>query len=293
MWRSADHSAELIAAPYDLAVDVALLGTGKMGTAIARRLAGAGYEPILWNRSPDRARAVGVGRVATTAAEAAEQAEVVLSILYDAASLREVYAGLRPRPRQVFVDMSTAGADIPEELAARLAPAGAELLVAPILGSVPAVENGSALILVGGDGDATVRVFPVMAAFGQPEHAGSRRDAASLKLLSNAMLHVCSLAAAELMAAGRRAEVDPEAVFRLLCRTMPYLQLRRRGYLERSHDDPMFELSGAVKDQTLALELGRAHGAALPLLAVSRELYAMAELEHGREEMTAVIESYP
>ena len=274
-------------------MDVALLGTGKMGAAIARRLAGAGYEPILWNRTLDGARAVGVGPVATTAAEAAEPADVVLSILYDAASLRAVYASLRPRPGQVFVEMSTAGSDVPEELAARLAPAGAELLVAPILGTVPAVENGSALILVGGAGAAVARVLPILAAFGQPEHAGGRREAASLKLLSNAMLHVCSLAAGELMAAGRRAELDPDALFRLLCRVMPYLQVRRRGYLERSHDDPMFELSGAVKDQTLALELGRTYGAALPLLAVSRELYAMAEPEHGREEMTAVIESYP
>ena len=274
-------------------MNVALLGTGKMGAAIARRLAGAGLEPVLWNRTLDRARAVGVGRVAGTAAEAADSAEVVLSILYDASALREVYAGLRPRAGQVFVEMSTAGEDVPDELARPIESAGAELLAAPILGSLPAIEQASALILVGGDPAAFTRVQPVLAAFGQPEHAGTRRDAAALKLLSNAMLHVATLAAAELMATGRRAGLDEAAVFRLLCRTVPYLQARSRGYLERVHDRPMFELSGAVKDQGLALALGRAHGAAMPLLAVSRELFAMAEPEHGREEMTAVIERYP
>src|SRR5207302_5664013 len=121
-----------------------------MGAAIARKLAEARFEPILWNRTPERARAVGVGRVADSAAEAAEQADVVLSILYDAASLREVYGGLEPRRGQVFVEMSTAGPDVPEELAAGLEPAGAELLAAPILGSVPAIQQASALILVGG-----------------------------------------------------------------------------------------------------------------------------------------------
>jgi 3-hydroxyisobutyrate dehydrogenase len=274
-------------------VNVALLGTGKMGAAIARRLAGAGFELTLWNRTPERARAVGAGRVAESAAEATETADVVLSILYDAASLRQVYAGLRPRHGQVFVEMSTAGPDVPDELAAMLASAGVELLAAPILGSIPAIEQATALILVGGDGAAFERVRPVLAAFGQPEHAGTRREAAALKLLANAMLHVGTVAAGELMAAGRRARLDPEAVFRLLCRTMPYLQARRRGYLEHDHDNPTFALSGAVKDQGLALDLGRAHGAAMPLLALSRELYALAEPEHGSEEMTAVIEQYP
>ena len=279
--------------PYHWPVNVALLGTGKMGTAIARRIEGAGFDLTLWNRTPERARAVGAGRVASTAAEAVAGADVVLSILFDTASVREVYRGLEARTGQVFVEMSTAGPGVLEELAPRLLAGGGELLAAPILGSLPAIEQASALILVGGDPAAFARVQPVLAAFGQPEHAGTRRDAAALKLLSNAMLHVATLAAAELMATGRRAGLDEAAVFRLLCRTVPYLQARSRGYLERVHDRPMFELSGAVKDQGLALALGRAHGAAMPLLAVSRELFAMAEPEHGREEMTAVIERYP
>ncbi|HEY4025777.1 MAG TPA: NAD-binding protein, partial [Candidatus Dormibacteraeota bacterium] len=117
--------------------------------------------------------------------------------------------------------------------------------------------------------------------------------AAALKLLSNAMLHVSFLAAGELMAAARRSGLDPAAVFRLLCTIMPYLESRSRAYLERAYDRPMFQLSGAVKDQGLALDLGRAHGAAMPLLAVSREIYAMAEPQHGNEETIAVLETYP
>jgi 3-hydroxyisobutyrate dehydrogenase len=274
-------------------VNVALLGTGTMGAAIARKLAEAHFELTLWNRTAERARAVGAGRVAATAAEAAASADVVLSILYDAASLREVYGSLEPRRGQVFVEMSTAGPEIPDELAAALEAAGADLLAAPILGSVPAIQQASALILVGGDAAVFERARPVLAAFGEPEHAGTRVEAQSLKLLSNALLHICTLAAAELMAAGRRAQLDQQAVFRLLCRTVPYLQARSRGYLERAHDHPLFALSGAVKDQGLALDLGHAHGAAMPLLALSRELFAMAEPEHGAEEMTAVIERYP
>jgi 3-hydroxyisobutyrate dehydrogenase-like beta-hydroxyacid dehydrogenase len=274
-------------------VNVALLGTGKMGAAIARRLTGAGHDLIVWNRTLERARAVGVGRVAETPAEAAAAAEIVLSILYDAASVRQVYATLQPRPGQLFVEMSTAGAGVPDEIAGPITAAGADLLAAPILGSIPAIEQATALILVGGEAAAFKRARPVLAAFGQPELAGTRVEAEELKLLSNAMLHVCSLAAAELIATARKVQLDAATVLRLLSRIMPYLQARSRGYLERSHDQPLFALSGAVKDQSLALELGRDHGAAMPLLALSRELYALAEPQHGHEEMTAVIEQYP
>jgi 3-hydroxyisobutyrate dehydrogenase-like beta-hydroxyacid dehydrogenase len=274
-------------------VNVALLGTGKMGAAIARRLAAAGYDPILWNRTVERARAVGVGRVVETAAEAAAAADVVLSILYDPPSVREVYAGLQPRRGQVYVEMSTAGVEVPDELAATVEAAGAELLVTPIVGSIPAIERAEALILAGGDPAVFERVRPVLAAFGQPEHAGTRRQAAALKLLNNEMLYVVTLAAGELVAAGRREGVDQAVLFRLLSRLAPYLQARSRGYLEGSHDRPMFELSAARKDQDLALELARASGAATPLLSLTRDIFALAEPEHGREEITAVIEEYP
>lgn len=264
-----------------------------MGAAIARRLAGAGLDPILWNRTLDRAQAVGVGRVTASAAGAAAEADLVLSILFDAASVREVYGGLRPRPGQLFVEMSTAGPEVVEEIAGPLEAAGAGLLGAPILGSVPAIEQGRALILAGGDADLFERARPVLAAFGQPELGGSRPEVAALKLINNAMLHACSLVAAELMATARRAGLDPARTFGLLCRTMPYLRARSRGYLERSYDEPTFELSGAIKDQGLALELGRRHGAAMPVLGLSRELYALAEPAHGGDEFTAVMEAYP
>src|SRR2546430_798466 len=115
-----------------------------MGAAIARKLADARFELTLWNRTAERARAVGAGRVAATAAEAAASADIVLSILYDAASLREVYGGLEPPRRQVFVEMSTAGPEIPDELAAVLEAAGPAPPPAPLLGRGPGSGAGGA-----------------------------------------------------------------------------------------------------------------------------------------------------
>lgn len=264
-----------------------------MGTAIARRIGGAGFPLTLWNRTPERARAVGSGRVAATAAEAAAGADIVLSILFGPASVRQVYGGLQAHADQVFVEMSTAGPGVLEELAPRLLAAGGDLLAAPILGSIPAIEQASALILVGGDAAAFERASPVLQSFGQPEYIGTRREAAAMKLVNNAMLGATSVLAAELTAVARLAGLDAEATFRLLCRMIPYLQTRRRGYLEGRHENRLFDLSAMVKDLDLALDLGRQAGAAMPVVAQARELYAMAEPKHGKQEITAVIETYP
>jgi 3-hydroxyisobutyrate dehydrogenase len=271
---------------------VAVLGAGKMGSAVARRLHAVGHEVSVWNRTAERARAVGVGRVAATPEEAASAAEAVFSVLFGPDSVREVYGRLGPARGQVFADMTTGGPEVLDELAPRLEAAGAELLATPILGNPNTVAAGGALVLVGGHPAAFERLRPALEAIGQPELLGSRRDASGLKLIANAMLGACSAVTAELLATAGRAGLDPEATFKLLARTMPYIEARRRSYLEGVHQPAMFELSGMVKDLSLALDLGHRAGAAMPLTAVARETYAAAEPAHGGQEMTAVIERY-
>lgn len=271
---------------------VALLGTGKMGGAIARRVAGAGHELVLWNRTRSRAEEVGVGSVAATPEEAVRGREVVLSILFGPESVRETYGLLTPEAGQVYCEMSTAGPELPGLIAPLVEEHGAALLTCPILGSVPAIEDGSATLLVGGDERVAEKALPVLKTFSAPEPGGSREEAAALKLISNAMLGVTSAAAAELLNAGRRQGLDPARVFARVSGLVPYLNTRRRRYLERDHSGPMFELNGIRKDLDLALRGAHAAGAALPVTAAAGELYTLAEAEHGEDEMTAVIEVF-
>lgn len=267
---------------------VALLGTGKMGAAIARRLAAAGHDVHLWNRTAERARGVGVGTVHEQLPDAGRDAEVVLSILTDARAVRDVYAKLEPRAEQLFIEMSTAGADVLEEVAARFP----HLVAAPILGSVPAIENGTALILVGGAPADVARAEPVLKAFGEPRPAGTRRQAMALKLVNNAMFGVCTVVAAEIQAMGERAGLDPEDTFGIIERIMPYVRARKRGYTDHDHSAPLFFLKDLVKDLDLALALGHSAGATTPLIGLARELYAAAALDRPTDEVTAVIERY-
>ncbi len=133
---------------------VAILGTGKMGGAMARRLNNAGHEMTLWNRTRARAELLGVGKVADTPAEAARSSEIVISMLTDADAVRMAYLGkggaASAAQNQVFVEMSTAGPDVATEVASVIERSGAMFIEAPVMGSVPAVEAGSVVVLAGG-----------------------------------------------------------------------------------------------------------------------------------------------
>src|SRR5260370_41435759 len=92
-----------------------------MGGAMARRLATAGHELTLWNRTRSRAEALGVGRVAATPAEAASHAEAAISMLTDANAVQAAYLGddgaATVAKGKVFVEMSTARPYISKERA--------------------------------------------------------------------------------------------------------------------------------------------------------------------------------
>jgi len=102
---------------------VAVLGTGRMGGAIARRLAASGSDVIVWDRTTAKARALTVGRVASTPADAIRDAAIVISSLTNADAVREVYLGSNgafDNPatllEKLFVEMSTAGPESIEAL---------------------------------------------------------------------------------------------------------------------------------------------------------------------------------
>src|SRR5258705_1716079 len=99
---------------------VAVLGTGRMGGAIARRLAGSGFDLTVWDRTTERARALNVGRVAPTPAEAVRGADIAISSLTNAAAVRDVYLGPQGAfvgaDMRLFVEMSTAGPKSIEDL---------------------------------------------------------------------------------------------------------------------------------------------------------------------------------
>ncbi|HEV7677969.1 MAG TPA: NAD(P)-dependent oxidoreductase [Candidatus Dormibacteraeota bacterium] len=275
---------------------VAILGTGKMGSALAQRLAGTGFDTVLWNRTRARAEAVGVGRVVDTAADAVRAAEVVISSLTGADAVRATYGGpqgaLSAASGQLFIEMSTAGPEVVAELQPQVEATGSALLDAPIVGAPPMVLRGAAAILVGGSDADVERARPVLQQFGEVRHVGPLGSGARLKLVNNSMLGTVATAAAELQTAGEMAGLDADHVFWILARMVPSLEMRRGGYLEGRHQPAMFALRDLHKDLGLALDLFHGSSGDVPLTALVRELVAEAARTGADLDISAVITRY-
>lgn len=275
---------------------VAILGTGKMGGAMARRLNSAGHELILWNRTRERAEALGIGRVAATPAQAAEGAEIVISMLTDADAVRAAYLGeggaIKSARRQVFIEMSTAGPDVAKEVAPGIESAGAQFVEAPVMGSIGAIESGTVVVLAAGPDAAIERALPVLEALGQVRRVGDLGSAASLKLVANSMIAGVSALAAELQSAGTAAGLNPEDVFWVITRIAPGLSARKAGFVEHRYEPVTFALRDALKDVRLATELYERTGSTTPLMSTVKGLYQRANSSAGALDISAISTVY-
>ena len=275
---------------------VAILGTGKMGSAIAAGLAEAGFELTLWNRTKERALALGIGRVADSPVLATRDADVVISSLTGPDAVRAAYLGpagaLGAAEGTLFVEMSTAGADLVAVLAEEVAKAGGRLVDAPILGAPPVVRDGKAAILVGGDERDVGLARPILEVLGTVRHVGPLGSGARLKLVANSMLADVILAAAELQVAGERFGLDPADVFWVLARMAPVITARRPGFVEDRHEPTLFALRDLRKDLDLAIALFGQSAVQAPLTLKAQELVAAAASQDGELDITAVVRPY-
>jgi 3-hydroxyisobutyrate dehydrogenase/2-hydroxy-3-oxopropionate reductase len=275
---------------------IAILGTGKMGSAIAARIAEAGFELTLWNRTRERAVALGIGTVADTPAAAARRADIVISNLTGPEAVRSTYLGsdgaVSAAAGTLFIEMSTAGPDILPSLAADVAAAGGRLIDAPILGAPPVMRAGQVAILVGGDDADFDLAEAVLRTLGTVRHVGPLGSGARLKLVANSMLADVILAAAELQVAGERAGLQPDDVFWVLERMAPLLAARRNGIVENLHEPTLFALRDLRKDLDLAVGLFGRSEADSPLTVEARRLVAAAASKYGDQDITAVARPY-
>ena len=244
---------------------VAILGTGRMGSAIARRLAESGIDVTLWSRTRAHAESVGLGRVADTPAEAAGAADVVISSLTGAA-----------------------GSDVVAELEPPIAARGSHFLAVPILGAPTVVAAGKGTLLAGGDERTVERARPVLDLLGTVRYVGSVTSAARLKLVANSMLAAVMEAAAELQVAGEGAGLDPGDVFWVLSRLVPGLEARRAGLIEGRHEPALFALSDLNKDVDLAQALFSRSAGRMPVVRKAADLIGVAALANPDLDISAV-----
>jgi 3-hydroxyisobutyrate dehydrogenase-like beta-hydroxyacid dehydrogenase len=271
-----------------------------MGGAIARRLKAGGFHVSVWDRTRSKAEALQVGPVSDSPADAAREADVLISMVTGPQALRDVYFGpsgvFAAAAESTIVDMSTAGPAAAQELADAAALKGAKLVEAPVIGSVPAVNSGTLLILAGAALIEDLEsVRPVLQQLGEVHYVGDVESAATLKLVANSFLGIVSAGAAELMAAGTAQGLDPEQIFTVLSRIAPGLKVREAGFVRNIHEPTMFAVRDILKDLDLGLALfQRAPGAGskVRLTAMTRELFAGVASRLPDLDISAIVTAY-
>jgi len=276
---------------------VAVLGTGIMGSAMARNLAAAGLTTTVWDRSSAATAplAEAGAMVAASPGEAVREAGVVITMLPTAEVVESVIftegVAAQFTAGGVWAQMGTIGVTATIQIAARLAGLRPDVMFAdaPVSGSKGPAENGDLLILASGPPAGEPVLNPVFSVLGRRTvWLGEAGQGSRMKLVVNAYMSVLIEGVAEALElagrfgieSGRLAEVIEGGPL-----DAPIADAKLHK-MERGDFAPEFPLEWALKDVDLAV--GAAGSEALPLLAaLSRQWHAAVDAGHGREDVSA------
>ena len=257
------------------------VGLGVMGGRMAARLLAKGHSVTGFNRTRSKAEALaGDGlRVADTPRDVAAAADVTFVMVANSAALRAVadgpfglVAGLGHD--KILVDMSTVSPVVSRELAARAREAGAQMVDAPVSGSVLTLEQGKLSIMVGGDRPTFDRVRPILEDIGpKVTYVGANGLAVSMKIATNISVAVQMLAFAEGVLLAEKSGIARETAVDVMTHSAigsPMLQYRGPFVLQMP-DRAWFDTTMMQKDLQLALDMGRDLRVPLPTTSTANE----------------------
>lgn len=247
---------------------VAVIGTGRMGSAMARVLVRAGLELTLWNRTAGKADDLAAelgAEVAPSPSEAAEGASFILSSLADDAALREAYLGPDGvinglQPGSLVIETSTVDPDTTRRVGMAVDETGSGYIDAPVSGSVSTVAHGALTIMVGGDPGLMELARPVLGPLSSRViHVGDRGAGAACKLAVNGLVHGLNVALAEALVLAERAGIDRTTAYEVFASGAggaPFVQYKRQAYEHPETAPVAFSLDLVAKDLELITGLG-------------------------------------
>lgn len=276
---------------------IGFIGTGLMGSGMARALLRRGHRVRLFNRTRAKAEAVvasmagmlasptvavkGSGIVVESPADAARGADVVVTMVADPGALRAVTESERGvlagiGRGAVLIDASTVSPAATLALKEKLGARGAEMLDTPVFGSRDEAEAGALGLLVGGEAEVIERVRPVLEALGRVHHVGANGMGAWAKLAVNLAIAGALQACNEGLVVATKAGLDPEVMLRVLLSSRArsgVVEMKAPRVLERDFT-AYFPLALMAKDLRLVREAAAGMGVALPVADALSEWYA-------------------
>lgn len=282
---------------------VAVVGTGRMGTAMTGRLRSGGADVIVYNRTRERAEKAASqtgADVADTAREAASSAGTVIVSLADDRAVDEAYTGNEGiiaglNPGTVVADTSTIDPETARRIAHLVEEAGAGHLDSPVSGSVSVVERGELTIMAGGRGDDLDAARPVLDVLASRIfHMGDHGTGAAMKLAVNAVVGALNLAVAEALVLAEKAGIERSTAYEVFASSVvaaPYVLYKRDAFEQPEETPVAFSLNLVAKDLDLILELARRVGASMEQAAANREAVRRAlAAGFGDADISAIAE---
>ncbi|MGK2936086.1 MAG: NAD(P)-dependent oxidoreductase [Gemmatimonadaceae bacterium] len=276
-------------------MNVAFLGLGAIGYPMARRIAEAGFELAVWNRSAEKSAALArdtSARVASSPADAARGAIVIVTCLPTSEEVEAVTFGSEGiasvmASGAILVDCTSGDPHASRFIAQRLAEQGVDFLDAPVSGGVVGAEAGKLTVMCGGDASVLERARPVLQAFGAkiilcgPTGAGH-----AIKSLSNALLAIHLWSAGEVLVAAAKAGVAPAIALDVINgsagRSNSSENLIPQRVLTREFPST-FRLALLDKDVRIAEAVAHEAGTPAGFIELAHQIFERAHAELGSE----------
>jgi len=281
---------------------VGFAGLGRMGAHMARNLMAAGHAVTVWNRSAGKARALAAETgcdVAETPAALAEGAEAVVTMLADDASSEAVHTGpaglfAASGGARTFIEMGTMSPDHIAALAAA-APAGVQVIDAPVSGATQAAEAGQLMIMAGCTEDEAAPLMPLFDAMGKRAIClGSPGAGTVMKLAVNSLIHGINQTLAEAMTLAEVSGIAPETAFEVIeasAACAPMLKYRKPLYLDEAGNDVTFTVALARKDMEVTAALAEHLSVAMPQGRVTLDKLRDAEAAgYAARDMASILD---
>ena len=275
------------------------VGLGAMGGRIAARLLAKGHIVTGYNRTRSKAQWLierGM-KWAGSPRAVCEAADVIFVMVSDSAALEAVAEGPDGwlsglSAGQVLIDMSTVSPTVSRTLAAKAREKGADMIDAPVSGSVATLEQGKLSVMVGGQGATVERVKSLLEDVGPTViHVGENGLALSMKIAHNLSLAVQMLAFSEGVLLAEKSGIDRETAVKVLTHSViasPMVQYRG-PFVLRMPEEVWFSVNMMQKDMELALEMGRQLDVPLPTTAVTNQFLTAARALNLADQDFAVM----
>lgn len=282
---------------------IGFIGLGIMGKPMAKNLIKAGHELFVTDHKESAvAELVAVGATAVAnGKEAAEQAELVITMLPNSPHVKDVALGEGgiiegAHPGLLYVDMSSIAPLAAREVASGLAEKGIPMLDAPVSGGEPKAIDGSLSVMVGGDEAIFEKVKDVLEAMaGAVTYVGPIGAGNIAKLANQAIVAINIAACAEAFTLAQKAGVDPEAVYKAIRGGLAgstVMDAKVPMMLARNFQ-PGFRINLHIKDLNNVMETGHGVDSPLPLTAAVQEMMSVLQGDgHAVEDHSSLVRVY-